>query len=66
MTNANQEKRDRLGITAFLGCTKLSVASIHLGKAFREVLLTTQSAIDGLIESKEQKAKGEFQKVTIE
>ena len=66
MTNENQEKKDCRGITAFLGCAKLSDASIHLGKAFREILLATQSVIDGVIESKEQKAKVEFQKGTIE
>ncbi len=66
MNHENQPKRDSLGLDEAINRVMSSDAPVHLGKAFREVLLAMRSAIDAVIEKKAHKSEVKIQKVIIE
>ncbi len=66
MTDESLASINRFGFTKTIDRIRKSDAPLHLGKAFREVLLAMRTVADTIIESKEKRNEVKFQKVTIE
>jgi hypothetical protein len=65
MNNRNLARIGCLGLGDMANRVMSSEASTHLGNACREVLLAMRSAVDAVIEGREQKAEAKVQKVEI-
>ena len=66
MTDKNLASINCFGVTKAIDRILKSDVPLHLGKAFREVLLAMRTVADTIIESKEKRNEVKFQKVTIE
>ena len=66
MTDKSLASINRFGFTKAIDRIRKSDAPLHLGKAFREVLLAMRTVADTIIESKEKRNEVKFQKVTVE
>ena len=66
MNKGNQLQIDCSNLRKAINRVAASDATAHLGNAFREVLLAARSAVNAVIESREQRPEAKLQKVTIE
>ena len=66
MTTENPARISCLSFGKTIDRIRKSDAPVHLGKAFREVLLAMRAVADTIIEGKEEQNEVKFQKVTIE
>jgi hypothetical protein len=66
MTDKDPASTNCLTFTKAISQIRKSDVPIHLGKAFREVLLAMRTVADTIIESKEKRNEVKFQRVTIE